>query len=115
MSSLGLRLVPDELWEPLVPRYPEQRQGRRDGTVGRPGGVHRDRVRADQRLCVAASADRVRVSSSTAHRRFMFWTEQGLWLRLHRAVLDELGRLGLVDWSNAIVDAASVRAKKRVR
>jgi transposase len=52
------------------------------------------------------------VSSSTAHRRFMFWTGQGLWPRLHRAVLDELGRLGLVDWSSAIADAASIRAKK---
>jgi transposase len=31
---------------------------------------------------------------------------------LHRAVLDELGARGELDWSSVIVDAASVRAKK---
>ncbi|WP_446461276.1 IS5 family transposase [Streptomyces sp. BRA346] len=52
------------------------------------------------------------VSPATAHRRFAAWTEAGLWRRLHRAVLDELGARGEVDWASAIVDAASVRAKK---
>ncbi|WP_079110087.1 hypothetical protein [Streptomyces roseifaciens] len=50
-------------------------------------------------------------SPATAHRRFTVWTEAGLWRRLHRAVLDELGAHGEVDWTSAIVDAASVRAK----
>jgi hypothetical protein len=48
-------------------------------------------------------------SSATAHRRFSVWTGVGLWRRLHRAVLDELGARGEVDWTSAIVDAASVR------
>lgn len=39
------------------------------------------------------------------------WTKAGLWRRLHRAVLDELGSQGLIDWSRAVIDAASVRAK----
>ncbi|MEV6782450.1 transposase [Streptomyces sp. NPDC051098] len=30
-------------------------------------------------------------SPATAHRRFAAWTKAGLWRRLHRAVLDELG------------------------
>jgi transposase len=51
-------------------------------------------------------------SSATAHRRFTVWTVVGLWRRLHRAVLDELGGRGEVDWISTIVDAASVRAKK---
>ncbi|MFE9686874.1 hypothetical protein [Streptomyces sp. NPDC006285] len=38
--------------------------------------------------------------------------EAGLWRRLHRAVLDELGARGELDWASVIVDAASVRAKK---
>ncbi|MER6065469.1 transposase [Streptomyces sp. NPDC001792] len=46
-------------------------------------------------------------SPATAHRRFTVWTEAGLWRRLHRAVLDELGVRGEVDWTSAIVDAAS--------
>ncbi|MFJ8361748.1 transposase [Streptomyces sp. NPDC093984] len=51
-------------------------------------------------------------SPATAHRRFTVWTEAGLWRQLHRAMLDELGARGEVDWTSAIVDAASVRAKR---
>jgi hypothetical protein len=43
------------------------------------------------------------------------WTEAGLWRRLHRAVPDRLGQQGAIEWSRAVVDAASVRAKKGVR
>lgn len=42
----------------------------------------------------------------------MEWTEAGLWRRLHQAVLDDLGSRGLIDWSRAMVDGASLRAKK---
>ena len=35
-----------------------------------------------------------------------------MWRDLHRAVLDELGGQGLVDWSRVIVDGVAVRAKK---
>ena len=54
------------------------------------------------------------VSPATAHRRFQEWTRAGLWRALHRAVLDELGSKGEVDWSRAVVDAAAVRAKRGV-
>jgi transposase len=53
------------------------------------------------------------VSPATAPRRFVAWTEAGLWRRLHRAVLDRLGARAAIDWSRAVVDAASVRAEKR--
>ncbi|MGW0783741.1 hypothetical protein [Streptomyces sp. NPDC002913] len=49
------------------------------------------------------------------HSRFTVWTEDGLWRRLHRAVLDKLAVRGGLDWSSAIVDAASVRAKRGAR
>jgi hypothetical protein len=52
------------------------------------------------------------VTVPTAHRRFTEWTKAGLWAGLHRAVLDELGGQGEIDWSRAVLDAASVRAKK---
>ncbi|MCP2317933.1 putative transposase of IS4/5 family (DUF4096) [Nocardia amikacinitolerans] len=55
-----------------------------------------------------------RVTVPTAHRRFTAWTEAGLWRRLHQTVLDELGSRGLIDWSRAVIDAASVRAKKDI-
>lgn len=50
-------------------------------------------------------------SPATAHRRFTVGTEAGPGRRLHRAVLDELGARGEVNWISATVDAASVRAK----
>lgn len=50
------------------------------------------------------------VTVPTAHRRFTVWTNAGVWRRPHRAVLDELGSEGLIDWSRAVIDAASVRA-----
>ena len=55
------------------------------------------------------------VSLATAHRRFVAWTEAGLWRRLHRAVLARLGAQAAIDWSRVVVDAASVRAKKGAR
>ncbi len=48
-------------------------------------------LRADQRLCLAASAPTFGTSPATAHRRFTICTEAGLGRRLRRVVLDELG------------------------
>jgi transposase len=108
-------MVLDELWamvEPLLPPAKVRPQG---------GG----RARVDERRVFTAvvyvlttgcawahlPAD-FGVAVPTAHRRFSQWSTAGLWARLHRAVLDELGGRGDIEWSRAIVDAASVRAKK---
>ncbi|MFF3275572.1 IS5 family transposase [Streptomyces chrestomyceticus] len=114
-ADLSKRLVPDELWRlvaPLLPSFTARPQG--GGTAPR-----------DQRAVFTAVVyvltsgcawrhlpPTFGTSSATAHRRFTVWTGVGLWRRLHWAVLDELGVRGKVDWTSAIVDAASVRAKK---
>lgn len=118
LSELARRLVPDELWElagPLIPQFTPRRQG--GGTASLD-----DRLVFTAIVYVLTSGCSWRqlpgefgVTRSTAHRRFAAWTAAGLWPRLHRAVLDELGACGLVDWSSVIVDAASVRAKKGAR
>ncbi|MDL4819312.1 IS5 family transposase [Actinomadura sp. OS1-43] len=115
MSDLALRLVPDELWElaePLIPAFRPRRQGGGTAAVD-------DRAVFTAIVYVLTSGCAWRhlpaefgVSVPTAHRRFTAWTRAGLWPRLHRAVLDELGARGQVDWASAIVDAAAVRAKK---
>lgn len=114
-DRLADRLVPDGLWEivePLIPPSPVRRQG---------GGRRRveDRAVFTAVVFVLTSGCAWRhlppsfgVTAPTAHRRFQEWTEAGLWARLHRAVLDRLGAAGELDWSRAIVDAASVRAKR---
>ena len=108
------RWVDDELWALIEPLIPPQRRPQ--------GGGMR---RADERTTFAITLFVLVTGTSwrdagavfgvwpgTAHRAFARWTEQGLWPRLHRVVLDRLGEQGLIDWSAAVVDAASVRAEK---
>lgn len=114
-ERLGRELVPDGLWgivEPLIPPQRERPQG---------GGTRYvdDRAVFTAIVYVLTTGCAWRhlptqfgVSKATAHRRFAAWTEAGLWRRLHQAVLDRLGEQGMVDWSRAVVDAASVRAKR---
>ncbi|WP_327369860.1 IS5 family transposase [Streptomyces sp. NBC_01217] len=114
-ADLSQRLVPDGLWElvaPLLPSFSSRPQG---------GGTAplNERAVFTAVVYVLTSGCAWRhlpetfgVSPATAHRRFTAWTEAGLWRRLHRAVLDELGARGELDWTSAIVDAASVRAKR---
>ncbi|WP_331725281.1 IS5 family transposase [Streptomyces zaomyceticus] len=114
-GDLSQRLAPDDLWamvEPVLPSFRSRPQG---------GGT----APIDQRavftavMYVLTSGCAWRylppsfgVSPATAHRRFSVWTASGVWRRLHRVVLDEIGARGGLDWSSVIVDAASVRAKK---
>lgn len=114
-ADLSQRLIPDELWTleaPLLPSFADRPQG---------GGT----APCDERAVFTAVVyvltsgcawrhlpPAFDTSSATAHRRFTAWTEAGLWRRLHRAVLDELGARDEVDWTSAIIDAASVHAKK---
>jgi transposase len=116
--DLSQRLVPDGLWElaaPLLPSFTPRRQG---------GGT----APLDERAVFTAVVyvltsgcawrhlpPAFGVSPATAHRRFSAWSKAGVWRRLHRAVLDELGARGELDWTSVIVDAASVRAKRGAR
>lgn len=115
VDCLSLRLVPDELWElvePLIPAFETRPQG--GGTASLDA---RSVFTAIVYVLTSGCAWRdlpssFGVSFQTAHRRFTQWTEAGLWRELHHVLLDELGSQGLLDWSRAIVDGASVRAKK---
>lgn len=115
MNEFARCLVPDGLWditESLIPVAPKRAQG---------GGI----ARSDNRQVFAAMVfvltsgcawrhlpPTFGVSYQTAHRRFAEWSEAGLWAKLHRAMLDRLGSAGDIDWSRAIVDGASLRAKR---
>lgn len=115
VDALSRRLVPDELWalvEPLMPSFSARPQG-----GGRAPVADRAVFTAVVYVLTSGCPWRLlppsfRVTVPTAHRRFTEWTKAGLWRRLHRAVLDELGGQGLIDWSRAVLDGASVRAKK---
>ena len=51
-------------------------------------------------------------SGVTCWRRLRDWQKAGVWRESHRALLDELGKAGLIDWSRASVDSATVPAKR---
>lgn len=51
-------------------------------------------------------------SGHTAWRRLRAWQEAGVWEKLHRAVLEELSKQEILDWSRASIDAVSVRANR---
>jgi transposase len=118
VDDLSRRLVPDELWvlaQPLIPGFAPRPQGGGTAPVD-------DRAVFTAIVFVLTSGCAWRylpssfgVTVPTAHRRFTEWTKAGLWRRLHRAVLDELGSHGLIDWSRAVLDGAAVRAKKGAR
>jgi len=49
-------------------------------------------------------------SGMTCWRRLRDWNQAGIWKQIWQALLDRLGAKGIVDWSRAIVDSASIRA-----
>lgn len=106
-------LVPDELWTeiaPLLPKEPPKPKG------GRP--------RVPDRDCLSGIIFVLRSgipwdllpaefgcgSGVTCWRRLAEWTALGIWDQVHHRLLNNLGRLGAIDWSRAVVDSASFRA-----
>jgi transposase len=51
-------------------------------------------------------------SGVTVWRRVLAWQRAGVWARLHRLLLDELGEQGQLDWRRVVVDTRSVPAKR---
>jgi transposase len=47
----------------------------------------------------------------TCWRRLRDWQRAGVWARLHRVLLDRLGRANAIDWGRCSLDSASVPAK----
>jgi transposase len=106
-------LLPDELWAEVQPLLPPH--------VACPKG---GRPRADDRDCLLGIVFVLRsgitwqmlpgeafgVSGSTCWRRFHAWSEQGVWPKVQRRLLNRLGKFGQVDLSAGVIDSASVRA-----
>ena len=54
-------------------------------------------------------------SGVTCWRRLWGWQKAGVWHRLHRVLLDELSKAGLIDWSRTSLDSATIPAKRGVQ
>jgi transposase len=107
-------LIPDELWEAIEPLLPRHKA--KPGQRGRPP--------VDDRACLTGIAFVLRSgipwemlplemgcgSGVTCWRRLRYWQRRGVWKKLLHAMLDRLGREGLIDWEKACVDSQSYRA-----
>ena len=107
-------LVPDELWEAIEPLLPRHKA--KPGKRGRPP--------VDDRACLTGIIFVLRSgipwemlplemgcgSGITCWRRLRYWQRRGVWKKLLHAMLDRLGKEGLIDWEKACVDSQSYRA-----
>jgi transposase len=114
LGFMARELVPDALWERLAPLLPVPEKKK----PGRP--------RADDRSALEAiifvlksgipwemlPAKQFGLSGMTAWRRLEEWTRAGVFERLQRELLNELGQRGQVDFSRASIDSSTVRASK---
>ncbi len=107
-------LVPDELWEVVEPLIPKvERRYRYPGRKRVP-----DRQVLTGILFVlktgipweALPQEMGCGSGVTCWRRLREWQEQGVWQRLHEALLARLNAAGEIDWQRAAVDSSHVRA-----
>jgi transposase len=110
MSSL----LSEELWaavEPILPRHRASPKGgapRRNDRNCLEGILYVLRGGIPWRLLPKEFG----VSPSTCWRRFHEWTVCGVWDKVHRKVLRDLGERKQLDTRRAIIDSASVRALK---
>jgi transposase len=106
-------LLPDALWEriePLLPKQPPRPQG------GRPRIS--DRAALTGILFVLKTGTPWEYlpqemgcgSGMTCWRRLRDWQQAGVWKKIWRLLLDELGANDLIDWSTSALDSCSVRA-----
>jgi transposase len=107
-------LVPDELWETIQPLLPRHKA--KPGKRGRPP--------VEDRACLTGIVFVLKTglpwedlplemgcgSGVTCWRRLRYWQRRGVWKKLLHALLDRLGRAGLIDWEKACVDSQSIRA-----
>ena len=106
-------LLTDELWQriqPLIPPRPPRPKG------GRP--PVEDRAALTGILFVLRTGIQWEYlpqemgcgCGMTCWRRLRDWHQAGVWQRIWRFLLDELGLADAIDWQRAIVDSSSVRA-----
>lgn len=105
--------LPDALWATIAPFVTSPRTTPKGGRPPKPA---RARVEAIIYVLQTGCAwDALRyttfgVPPSTAHRWHQRWSREGVWRRVHRAVLEHLNAHGAIAWERGVVDSSSVRS-----
>lgn len=112
-------ILDDALWELLEPHLPPPKRRRRryPGRKPVPNRVALKGILFVLRTGIQwhALAGELGCSGKTCWRRLRDWHEAGVWVTLHRVLLERLHGAGQLDWSRAALDSASFAAKKGAR
>ena len=112
---MAKEILPDELWGVLEPLFPS--------SPARPKGGRR---RIPNRATLTGILFVLRTgiawewlpqelgcgSGMTCWRRLRDWQAQGVWQKVHQALLNVLGDADHIDWSRAAIDSATVPAPR---
>jgi transposase len=106
-------LVPEKLWEVIAPMLPPERPKPKGGRPRVP-----DRAALTGIVFVLRSGIPWGMlpkelgcgSPTTCWRRLQEWQAAGVWDKVHRVLLNQLGATGQIDWSRAVVDSTYLRA-----
>jgi transposase len=114
-AVMGKPILDDRLWEIIEPFFPLPKRRRKRY----PGRKPIDNRKA---LCAILFVLKTGLpweylpqelgwgSGMTAWRRLHAWQKQGVWQKIHEALLAHLQGADQIDWSRAIIDSSSVRA-----
>jgi transposase len=109
------QLGSDERWnerEPILPKHRPSSKGGRKRNEDRKclaGIIHVPKTGCQWQMLTHGEDE---PSGRTCGRRFAEWTKAGLWVQVHRRLLNVLGQAQQIDLSVVGVDSASVRALK---
>ncbi len=110
-------LVSDGLWANVEPLPPPKPFGSKAGRPRFPDGSALEGIVYVLRSGIPRRMlpKELGCSGVTCWRRLRDWRKEGVFERLHRALLDRLGKAGRIDFSRANLDSASIPAKKGER
>lgn len=114
MVGMAKPLIPDALWAEIEPLLPPLRPRPKGGRPPIP-----NRAALTGILFVLKSGIPWEMlpqemgcgSGMSCWRRLRDWQKAGVWAKLHRVLLDRLGRANAIDWGRCALDSAAVPAK----